>query len=29
MPNSDTTNCDSKDVAKAQRTLSIALGIDF
>jgi hypothetical protein len=29
MPNSNTTNCDSKDVAKAQRTLSIAVGVDF
>jgi hypothetical protein len=29
MPNSTTTNCDSTDTAKAQRTLSFAVGVDF
>jgi len=26
---SDTTNCDAKDTAKAQRTLSLSAGFDF
>jgi hypothetical protein len=29
MPSSDTTNCDAKDTAKAQRTLSVSVGVDF
>jgi hypothetical protein len=29
MPQSTTTNCDSKDAAKSQRTLSMSLGVDF
>jgi hypothetical protein len=29
MPNSTTTFCDAKDTAKAQRTLSMSLGVDF
>lgn len=29
MPNSTTTNCDAKDAAKSQRTLSVSAGLDF
>jgi hypothetical protein len=29
MPNSTTQNCDAKDAAKAQRTLSLSGGFDF
>ena len=29
MPNSSTTTCDSKDLAKSQRTLSLSAGFDF
>src|SRR5262249_32985047 len=29
MPNSTTTNCDAKDTAKSQRTLSLSAGFDF
>ena len=29
MPQSDTTNCDAKDAASAQRTLSVSAGVDF
>jgi hypothetical protein len=29
LPNSTTTNCDAKDTAKAQRTLSVSGGFDF
>jgi hypothetical protein len=29
MPNSTTANCDAKDTAKAQRTLSLSAGFDF
>jgi hypothetical protein len=29
MPSSTTTNCDAKDTATAQRTISFALGLDF
>ena len=29
MPDSTTTNCDAKDTAAAQRTLSVSAGFDF
>jgi hypothetical protein len=29
VANSTTTNCDAKDIASAQRTLSLSAGFDF
>jgi hypothetical protein len=29
MPSSTTSNCDAKDTAKSQRTLSLSAGFDF